>query len=65
MPVGFESVRGTGAMINWLTVVDADVDVFEDWYDFEHIPERVSVPGFLRARPSWPPDRTIRAARTS
>lgn len=46
----FESVVGTGAMINWITVARGDLPVYEDWYNFQHLPERVSTPGFLRAR---------------
>jgi hypothetical protein len=48
--MSFGTVLGAGAMINWLTVENADVPLFEDWYNFEHLPERVSTPGFLRAR---------------
>jgi hypothetical protein len=46
----FESVVGAGAMINWITVAPEHLDVYEDWYNFQHLPERVSTPGFLRAR---------------
>ncbi|MFB9378180.1 hypothetical protein ACFFKU_09010 [Kineococcus gynurae] len=46
----FATVAGAGAMINWITVGNADLALFEDWYNFEHLPERVSTPGFRRAR---------------
>jgi hypothetical protein len=46
----FGTVLGACAMINWLTVENADVPLFEDWYNFEHLAERVSTPGFRRAR---------------
>ncbi|MGE0217066.1 hypothetical protein [Mycolicibacterium sp.] len=46
----FESVVGAGAMINWISVARDDLPVYEDWYNFQHLPERVSTPGFLRAR---------------
>lgn len=46
----FESVVGTGAMINWISVAREHLPVYEDWYNFQHLPERVSTPGFLRAR---------------
>lgn len=46
----FESVVGAGAMINWITVAREHLPIYEDWYNFEHLPERVSTPGFLRAR---------------
>ncbi|MCX2729290.1 hypothetical protein OOZ19_03485 [Saccharopolyspora sp. NFXS83] len=47
---GFTSVAGAGAMLNWITIADGDREVFEDWYNFEHLPERVEIPGFRRAR---------------
>jgi hypothetical protein len=37
-------------MINWITVAPDDVPLYEDWYNFQHLPERVSIPGFFRAR---------------
>lgn len=46
----FESVVGAGAMINWITVARENLPIYEDWYNFQHLPERVSTPGFLRAR---------------
>ncbi|MDV3123464.1 hypothetical protein M1247_00925 [Mycobacterium sp. 21AC1] len=46
----FESVTGAGAMINWISVAREDLPIYEDWYNFQHLPERVSTPGFLRAR---------------
>ncbi|MGV9798434.1 hypothetical protein ACWDTP_10275 [Mycobacterium sp. NPDC003449] len=46
----FESVLGAGAMINWITVAREHVPLYEDWYNYQHLPERVSTPGFLRAR---------------
>ncbi len=46
----FESVLGRGAMINWITVERDNVPLYEDWYNYQHLPERVSTPGFLRAR---------------
>lgn len=46
----FESVLGTGAMINWITVERKHMALYEDWYNYQHLPERVSTPGFLRAR---------------
>ncbi|GAA2012406.1 hypothetical protein JL107_06345 [Nakamurella flavida] len=45
-----ESLTGGGTMINWITVADADLPLFEDWYNFQHLVERVSTPGFRRAR---------------
>ena len=46
----FAGALGAGGMVNWITVADEDRPIFDEWYDFEHLPERVSTPGFLRAR---------------
>jgi hypothetical protein len=46
----FDAPRGRGALVMWITVAEDDVPVFEDWYAFEHMPERVAVPGFRRGR---------------
>ncbi len=40
----------TGLMIIW-----ADIDLnyvlrFQEWHNCEHVPERMSIPGFLRGR---------------
>lgn len=44
------AASGSGAMINWITIAEDDLPLYEDWYSFEHLPERVSTPGFIRAR---------------
>lgn len=46
----FESILGGGAMVNWITVARENIALYEDWYNFQHLPERISTPGFLRAR---------------
>lgn len=46
----FQSLSGAGALVNWITVGHSDVPLFDDWYNYQHLPERVSTPGFLRAR---------------
>lgn len=46
----FQSLAGAGALVNWITVGHSDVPLFDDWYNYQHLPERVSTPGFLRAR---------------
>lgn len=46
----FESALGSGAMLNWISIAEEDAARYEDWYNFQHLPERVSTPGFLRAR---------------
>lgn len=49
-PAEFDAVLGGGAMINWITIDRADLPLYSDWYDYQHLPERVSTPGFLRGR---------------
>lgn len=39
-----------GALIAVLDFTGVAVDEFNDWYDTEHIPERLRVPGFLSAQ---------------
>jgi len=39
-----------GLLVAQLEVPPAFEDEFNDWYDTEHIPERLRVPGFLSAR---------------
>jgi hypothetical protein len=41
---------GTGAVIIWNDMADEGRDQFYRWHDHEHIPERLSIPGFLRGR---------------
>jgi hypothetical protein len=50
LSVQFQSLSGAGALVNWITVRRSDVPLFDDWYNYQHLPERVSTPGFLRAR---------------
>jgi hypothetical protein len=45
-------MQGERPMANGILVPVVDFsgmaeDEFNDWYDFEHIPERLRVPGFL------------------
>ena len=37
----------TGILVPVVDFTDIAEDEFNDWYDFEHIPERLRVPGFL------------------
>lgn len=37
-------------LLSWMDVAAGRDAEFNDWYTHEHIPERASVPGFLRAR---------------
>ena len=39
---------GAGLMLNWLDLAPGAGPAFVRWHDTEHLPERVSVPGFLR-----------------
>ncbi|MEQ3550905.1 hypothetical protein WIS52_10510 [Pseudonocardia nematodicida] len=45
-----QALAGAGAMLNRITIADDDRSLFEDWYNFQHLPERVGIPGFRRAR---------------
>ncbi|MGH7093093.1 MAG: hypothetical protein ACREFB_06110, partial [Stellaceae bacterium] len=36
-----------GILIAAMNIGNAAVDEFQDWYDTEHLPERVACPGFL------------------
>ena len=41
---------GASALAIWLTLDPAGEEDFNDWYPRQHLPERLSVPGFLRGR---------------
>lgn len=41
---------GSGLMAFWADVEEAHVLFYQQWHNCEHIPERVSIPGFLRGR---------------
>ena len=38
-----------GILIAAMNFSDVAEDEFHDWYDTEHVPERLAVPGFLNA----------------
>jgi hypothetical protein len=40
---------GSAAIAMWWDIVPAQRKEFEDWHSHEHFPERLSIPGFLRA----------------
>ena len=44
------ALRGEGLLALWGSVDPAQEDGFNDWYTHEHLPERLALPGFLRAR---------------
>lgn len=43
-------LRGGGLLALWGDGDPAQDDGFNDWYTHEHLPERIDIPGFLRAR---------------
>lgn len=50
MSSGLESARGRGLLAIWSDLDLTREDDFDTWHVHEHLGERVSVPGFLRAR---------------
>src|SRR5271169_3134220 len=44
------ALRGTGAMILWLDVAPELDRETDGWYIDEHLPERIDIGGYLRAR---------------
>ena len=44
------SLYGTGMLMTFTEVAPEDENEFNEWYNREHIDERVSMPGFHRAR---------------
>jgi hypothetical protein len=40
---------GQGAMVFWHDIAEGDAD-YNHWHAFEHMPERVGIPGFRRGR---------------
>lgn len=52
MPCGYHPgmVPATGMLAIWHDVVGMPAERIDDWYNHEHHPERLSVPGFLEAR---------------
>jgi hypothetical protein len=49
MPVIREGAMAKGILIAAMDFSAAPEDEFHDWYDLEHIPERLRIPGFLNA----------------
>ena len=43
-------MRGTGILALWNDCAEGFEDRYEDWYQSEHLPERLSIPGFLLGR---------------
>lgn len=44
------ALLGAGAVLVWNDVVKPGRDMFYQWHDKEHIPERLAIPGFRRGR---------------
>jgi hypothetical protein len=47
---GVHGLRGEGLLALWGNGDPRQDEGFNDWYTHEHLPERIAVPGFLRAR---------------
>jgi hypothetical protein len=43
-------LAGTGAIAIWNDILPESRDAFFEWHSREHMPERLSIPGFLRGR---------------
>ena len=44
------SLLGAGVVLVWCDIEDAARDEHEAWHSYQHMPERIAIPGFLRAR---------------
>src|SRR5207249_5038907 len=44
-----EETMAKGILIAAMDFSAAPADEFHDWYDLEHVPERLAIPGFLNA----------------
>ena len=44
------ALLGEAVVLIWNDVLRPGRDIFYDWHDKEHIPERLNIPGFLRGR---------------
>lgn len=44
------SLAGEGAVAIWNDITPEGRDVFYAWHGWQHVPERVGIPGFLRGR---------------
>ena len=43
-------MAGTGVLAVWNNRIKEDEENYENWYQNEHLPERLGVPGFIRGR---------------
>jgi hypothetical protein len=44
------ALLGTAAMLLWYDIVPGAIEAHDAWHTREHFPERVAIPGFLRAQ---------------
>jgi hypothetical protein len=44
------SLLGAGVVLVWCDIAEHAHDEHEAWHSYQHMPERIGVPGFLRAR---------------
>ena len=49
-----------GILIAGMDFTACREDEFHDWYDLEHVPERLRIPGFPNAQ-RWIESRTLRS----
>ena len=43
------TLLGEAAMVLWYDIAPDAIAEHDDWHTHEHLPERVSIPGFVRA----------------
>lgn len=53
-----DALLGAGAVLVWNDVTGEGKRAFYEWHDKEHIPERLSIPGFRRGRRYIRPDHS-------
>src|SRR5688572_29386802 len=44
------SLLGPAVLLSWANIPEQFEDDYNNYYTFEHIAERITIPGFLRAR---------------
>src|SRR4029078_4536192 len=44
------ALRGRAAMFLWYDIIPEQIAEHDDWHTREHFPERVGIPGFIRAQ---------------
>ena len=42
------SLMGNAVLVNWGGIVASKENEYNQWHSIEHMPERISLPGFLR-----------------